>query len=129
MPAPGPGGPGLPAGTGAGREQVRQSVLCGGCLVGEFRRQHDADPPTQLVGVQPPLGIVLAQQADDALAVRVTDREAGCWRGLEARAQCLGEPMLRTTRPKAMPRSCSTVLPGSSNAVVTGNAGGEGAAG
>src|ERR1700744_2050998 len=33
----------------------------------------------------------------------------------------LTAPMLRTTRPKATPRSCSMVRPGSVNAVVTGN--------
>src|SRR6201994_1810544 len=33
----------------------------------------------------------------------------------------LTAPMLRTTRPKATPRSCSMVMPGSVNAVVTGN--------
>src|ERR1700761_3446926 len=33
----------------------------------------------------------------------------------------LTAPMLRTTRPKATPRSCSMLMPGSVNAVVTGN--------
>src|SRR5260370_225731 len=38
----------------------------------------------------------------------------------------LTAPMLRTTRPKATPRSCSMVMPGSANAVVTGSPAGAG---
>ena len=53
--------------------------------------------------------------------------ETSPWRSaLKPAPMALANPMLRTTRPKATPRSRSTVMPGSANAVVTGKPAAEG---